>query len=163
MEKAVLKLCGLWLWLTRKSRASRYCEVANTLASARIYLFSDYTNRASTRDRGLLLPHHVEALTILERHIAMVYNTPSASTRLASAANSQPRNGHKPKKQPESRSSGWTTAMAPPHTVDPAACEPHSEGRLRPNQSCVFVDLSFRSKAADAPLYGRVPSVVRRK
>jgi hypothetical protein len=75
MEKVVLNLCGLWLWLTRKSRANRYSEIANSLTSARIYLFSDYTNRASTRDRGLLLPQHVEALTILEHHIALVYNT----------------------------------------------------------------------------------------
>ncbi len=75
MEKLVLKLCGLWFWLTRKSRTKRYSEVANSLTSARIYLFSDYTSRASTRDRGLLLPHHVEALAILERHIALTYNT----------------------------------------------------------------------------------------
>jgi hypothetical protein len=75
MEKLVLNLCGLWFWLTRKSRTNRYSEVANSLTSARLYLFSDYTSRASTRDRGRLLPHHIEALTILERHIAFTYNT----------------------------------------------------------------------------------------
>ena len=75
MEKLVLNLCGLWLWLTRKSRTNRYSDVANSHTSARIYLFSDYTSRASTRDRGILLPHHVEALSILERHIAFTYNT----------------------------------------------------------------------------------------
>jgi hypothetical protein len=75
MEKLVLNLCGLWFWLTRKSRTNRYSEVANSLTSARLYLFSDYTSRASTRDRGRLLPQHIEALSILEHHIALTYNT----------------------------------------------------------------------------------------
>jgi hypothetical protein len=72
METLVLNLCGFWLWLTRKSRTSRYTEVADTLASARTYLWTDYASRASTRDRGFLLPAQVEALTILERQAKLV-------------------------------------------------------------------------------------------
>jgi len=75
MEKLVLKLCGLWFWLTRKYRATRYSEVAGTLNSAWSYLSSDYTTRASTRDRGFLLPEQAEALTILQRHLALVDRT----------------------------------------------------------------------------------------
>jgi hypothetical protein len=75
METLVLHLCGLWLWLTRKSRTSRYTEVAGTLDSARTYLWSDYANRASTRDRGALLPEHIEALSILERQAKLVAQT----------------------------------------------------------------------------------------
>jgi hypothetical protein len=75
MERTVLFLCGLWLWLTRKRRATRYAEVANSLQSARLYLFSDYANRASTRDRGCLLPDQVEALRILDRQHAVVSQT----------------------------------------------------------------------------------------
>jgi hypothetical protein len=75
METIVLNLCGFWLWLTRKRRASRYSQVADTLHSARTYLLSDYTTRASTLDRGGLLPEHREALTILERQAALVAHT----------------------------------------------------------------------------------------
>jgi hypothetical protein len=75
MEALVLYLSGLWLWLTRKSRTSRYSEVAHSLASARTYLWSDYATRASTRDRGFLLAEHVEALTILDRQAALVSQT----------------------------------------------------------------------------------------
>jgi hypothetical protein len=75
MEKLVLNLCGLWFWLTRKYRATRYTEVADTLNSAWSYLSSDYASRASTRDRGFLLPEHAEALTILKRHVALVDRT----------------------------------------------------------------------------------------
>ena len=75
MENLVLNLCGFWLWLTRKSRSSRYTEVADTLTSARTYLWTDYANRASTRDRGSLLPEHVEALRILERQATLVAQT----------------------------------------------------------------------------------------
>jgi hypothetical protein len=75
MERLVLFLCGLWLWLTRKRRATRYVEVAGTLHSARLYLWSDYANRASTRDRGSLLPDQLEALSILERQVSLVTET----------------------------------------------------------------------------------------
>jgi len=75
MEILVLNLCGLWLWVTRKSRTSRYSEVAGTLASARSYLWTDYSSRASTLDRGFLLPEQIEALTILERQTALVTHT----------------------------------------------------------------------------------------
>jgi len=75
MERLVLTLCGLWFWLTRKYRASRYTEVAGTLNSAWSYLRSDYATQASTRDRGALLPHQTEALSILERHTALVART----------------------------------------------------------------------------------------
>ena len=75
MEKLVLFLCGLWLWITRKRRSLHYREVASTLNSAHLYLVSDYATRASTRDRGSLLPHQVEALNILERQVAVVSQT----------------------------------------------------------------------------------------
>jgi hypothetical protein len=75
MERLVLFLCGLWLWLTRKRRADRYTQVAGTLHSAHLYLWSDYVNRASTRDRGALLPDQIEALTILERQVALAAHT----------------------------------------------------------------------------------------
>ena len=77
MAKTVLFVCGLWLWLTRKRRATRYGEVANSLQSARLYLFSDYATRASTQDRGYMLPEHVEALHILERQLGLVSRTSS--------------------------------------------------------------------------------------
>ena len=77
MEKLVLFLCGLWFWLTRKRRTTRYNQVAETLHSARTYLWSDYASRASARDRGSLLPHQVEALTILERQTALASHTSS--------------------------------------------------------------------------------------
>ena len=83
MERLVLFLCGLWLWLTRKRRASRYSEVANTLHSARLYLVTDFTSRASTRDRGALLPDQIEAIRILERQGALVTHT---SLRFATLA-----------------------------------------------------------------------------
>ncbi len=75
MENLVLSLYGLWFWLTRKYRAAVYNDVANSLYSARIYLLSDYANRASTRDRGFLLADQVEALNILDRHVALVADT----------------------------------------------------------------------------------------
>lgn len=75
METLVLNLSGFWLWLTRKSRTSRYSEVAGTLASARTYLLSDYATRASTLDRGFLLAEQVEALTILDRQATLVAQT----------------------------------------------------------------------------------------
>jgi hypothetical protein len=75
METLVFSLYGLWFWLTRKYRAAVYNEVAHTLDSARLYLITDYANRASTRARGFLLPAQVEALTILDRHGALVART----------------------------------------------------------------------------------------
>jgi hypothetical protein len=75
METIVLNLCGFWLWLTRKQRTSRYSEVAHILHSARTYLWADYATRASTLDRGALLPEHSEALVILERQAALVAHT----------------------------------------------------------------------------------------
>ncbi len=75
METLVLSLYGLWFWLTRKYRAAVYNEVAHTLDSARAYLSTDYASRASTRARGFLLPDQVEALTILDRHVALVAST----------------------------------------------------------------------------------------
>lgn len=81
MENLVLSLYGLWFWLTRKYRAAAYNEVAQTLGSARTYLITDYASRASTRDRGFLLPNQIEALRILDRHGALVAHT---SRRFAS-------------------------------------------------------------------------------
>jgi len=75
METIVLNLCGFWLWLTRKRRASAYGEVAELLHAAHSYLLSDYTTRASTLDRGALLPEHREALVILKRQAALVAHT----------------------------------------------------------------------------------------
>ena len=81
METVVLNLCGLWLWLTRGGRTSRYTEVAHTLRSAHTYLWADYATRASTIDRGFLLPEQSEALVILQRQAALVART---SNRFAS-------------------------------------------------------------------------------
>ena len=75
MEKFVLSLCGLWFWLTRKYRTTHYNQAAGTLNSALNYLSADFCTRASTRDRGFLLPHHAEAIAILERHAAVITKT----------------------------------------------------------------------------------------
>jgi hypothetical protein len=85
MENLVYSLYGLWFWLTRKYRAAVYNEVAQTLDSARTYLIADYATRASTRDRGSLLP------------------APSAPS--ASAANSSPKNSPTPQRPPDPRAS----------------------------------------------------------
>jgi hypothetical protein len=81
MEAFVLSLYGLWFWLTRKYRAARYREAADSLKAARIYLLNDFGTRASTRDRGYMLSHQVEALELLERHSAFIAQT---SRRFAS-------------------------------------------------------------------------------
>jgi len=83
METFVLNLYGLWFWLTRNYRETHYSEAASTLNSARAHLFRDFTSRASTRDRGTLLPHQVEALTILERHGALAADASRRFTSLA--------------------------------------------------------------------------------
>ena len=75
MERLVLFLCGFWFWLTRKYRKPHYQQVAETLESAKLYLISDFNGRASTRDRGGLLPDQVEALNILEKQHALVAHT----------------------------------------------------------------------------------------
>ena len=77
MERLVLFLCGFWFWLTRKPRVSHYQEIAEFLDSAKLYLISDYNGRASTADRGGLLPDQVEALNILERRHAHAKQTSS--------------------------------------------------------------------------------------
>lgn len=81
METFVLTLYGLWFWLTREYRATHYSEAASTLNSARAYLLSDFCSRASTRDRGTLLPHQIEALSILDQHSNLTDRT---SRRFAS-------------------------------------------------------------------------------
>jgi len=81
METFVLSLYGFWFWLTRKYRTTRYREVAVSLNSARDYLLEDFGTRASTRDRGFILPHQLEAIDILERHFGLVSAT---SRRFAS-------------------------------------------------------------------------------
>lgn len=68
METIILYVCGLWFWLTRRFRMDSYREAAETLSAARAYLAQDFTARASTRDRGGLLPDQIEALALLERH-----------------------------------------------------------------------------------------------
>jgi hypothetical protein len=75
MERLVLFLCGLWFWLTRKHRVSQYNQVASSLHSARLYLVEEFSTRASTRDRGALLPNQIEAITILDRQMAHVKQT----------------------------------------------------------------------------------------
>lgn len=68
METMVLYLCGFWFWLTRSFRMESYGEAAETLRAARAYLVHDFAQRASTRDRGGLLPEQTEALAMLDRH-----------------------------------------------------------------------------------------------
>jgi hypothetical protein len=75
MENLVVSLYGFWFWLTRKYRAAQYTEVADVLSAARTYLHTDYVSRASTLDRGFLLPAQVEALSILESHHTFVTHT----------------------------------------------------------------------------------------
>ena len=81
MERLVLYLCGLWFWITRKDRSTQYLHVAQCLSSAELYLSDDFNTRASTLDRGFLLPQHVEALSILQRQHAAARE---ASTRFNS-------------------------------------------------------------------------------
>ncbi len=81
MEKFVFSLYGVWFWLTRKYRSAVYGEAAVALAEAREYLWNDYATRASTIDRGSLLPQHIEALAVLDRHSALAART---SSRFAS-------------------------------------------------------------------------------
>lgn len=68
METIVLNVCGLWFWMTRRFRMDSYAEAAAFLDAARTHLEQDFTARASTRDRGGLLPDQIEALALLERH-----------------------------------------------------------------------------------------------
>jgi hypothetical protein len=56
MERLVLHLYGFWFWLTRKSRILRYNAAAGSLSSAWVYLWGDYSTRASTRERGSPAP-----------------------------------------------------------------------------------------------------------
>jgi hypothetical protein len=81
MEAFVFSVYGLWFWLTRSYRTARYREAADTLKTARLYLLNDFGTRASTRDRGYMLSHHVEALDLLARHSAFAVQT---SRRFAS-------------------------------------------------------------------------------
>ncbi len=71
METIVLYVCGFWFWLTRRFRMDAYTEAAETLRAARAYLARDFAGRASTRDRGQLLPEQLEAIAILDRHCAI--------------------------------------------------------------------------------------------
>ena len=75
METLVLYLCGIWFWLTRKFRVDSYNEAAEALKAARRYLARDFAGRASTRDRGQLLPEQLEAIAILDRHSAIASRT----------------------------------------------------------------------------------------
>src|SRR6185437_14176896 len=68
METIVLYICGFWFWLTRNFRMDSYREAGATLKAARAYLVRDFAHRASTRDRGHLLPDQIEALALLDRH-----------------------------------------------------------------------------------------------
>lgn len=75
MERLVLFLCGLWFWLTRKSRSLYYRRIVEELDAARDYLLTEYYGCWSTRDRGFLLASQIEALTILEHQRALLSYT----------------------------------------------------------------------------------------
>lgn len=75
METIVFYLCGLWFWLTRRFRMDSYREASETLKAARAYLAHDFAARASTRDRGGLLPDQVEALALLEHQARFAART----------------------------------------------------------------------------------------
>jgi hypothetical protein len=75
MEQTVLFFYGCWLWLTRKRRTLRYRQIASSLHSASVYLSSDFAGRASTRDRGFLLPDQEEALGILQQQSTRAFQT----------------------------------------------------------------------------------------
>jgi hypothetical protein len=77
METTVLYLCGVWFWLTRKWRVAAYSDAARQLDIARMYLLRDFTSRASTCDRGRMLPHQIEAVALLERHAEQTLATAS--------------------------------------------------------------------------------------
>jgi hypothetical protein len=80
MERLVVYVYGLWFWLTRAWRVVVYSEAAATLELAHARLLQDYLSYASTRDRGMLLPFHHEALGILQHHAVNTYVT---ATRFA--------------------------------------------------------------------------------
>jgi hypothetical protein len=82
MKRVVAYLCGLWFWLTRRRRVDVYCAAAETLELAHAYLLRDFASRASTRDRGLLLPQHNEALSILQNHAVETYVAATRLTKL---------------------------------------------------------------------------------
>jgi hypothetical protein len=82
MDKMVIALCGIWFWLTRAWRVDTYCAAAETLELAHAYLLRDFAARASTRDRGILLPQHHEALSILQRHAIDTYVTATRFAKL---------------------------------------------------------------------------------
>ena len=75
MDRLAFALAGIWFWLTRRRRIEVYTEAARTLELAHAYLLHDFASRASTSDRGSLLPHQAEALTLLERHATTTYMT----------------------------------------------------------------------------------------
>jgi len=73
MNRIVFALCGIWVWITRRRRMEVYAEAAKTLELAHACLLRDFFSRASTSDRGALLPHQAEALALLEHHATMTY------------------------------------------------------------------------------------------
>ena len=75
METTILYICGLWFWLTRRFRMDSYAEAAEFLKAARIHLEQDFAARASTRERGHLLPDQIEALALLEQRSAIAAHT----------------------------------------------------------------------------------------
>lgn len=81
MERLVLFLCGVWVWLTRNTRSLYYQQVAEYLGAAQLYLNDDFNGWASNQDRGGLLPHQSEALHILEQQRELARQT---SSRLGS-------------------------------------------------------------------------------
>jgi hypothetical protein len=73
MERLVLALCGIWVWMTRRRRIVAYIAAAKTLEFAHAHLLHDFSSRASTSDRGTLLPHQMQALSLLENHATETY------------------------------------------------------------------------------------------
>jgi hypothetical protein len=74
-------MCGFWFWLTRRYRVCAYSQAAGSLYSAHAYLVADFLRRASTQDRGALVPHQLEALDILQQYGTETY---VIATRFAS-------------------------------------------------------------------------------
>ena|SRR5579871_759777 len=74
MEQLVFALSGLWVWLTRRRRIADYLAAAKTLEFAYGHLLQEFTSRASTSDRGSLLAHQSEALSLLKLHAAQTHD-----------------------------------------------------------------------------------------
>ena len=75
METIILHIYGLWFWMTRRFRMESYQGAAEFLEAAYAHLEQDFLARASTLERGHLLPDQIEALALLERHSTIAERT----------------------------------------------------------------------------------------